>query len=89
MTYHNKRANREVQTVILVFLVAIAFTLLHTLYLEKILYNTRVENNNNLQEFVKVLWEKEKINERLKEEMKGMIKKPIVKKKALPPKTCK
>ena len=80
MTYHNKRANREVQTVILVFLIAVAFTLLHTLYLEKILYNTRIENNNNIQEFVKVLWEKEKENEKLKEEMKGMIKKPSVKK---------
>lgn len=53
------------------------------------LYKARVSNERNLQEYMKELGRKEVIIDNMKEEMKGMIKKPVIKKKILLPKTCK
>lgn len=53
------------------------------------LYKARVANDRNFQEYIKELNKKEVIINDMKNEMKGMIKKPAIKKKILPRKTCK
>lgn len=54
-----------------------------------ILYKTRVESDNRFQEYKIEIEKKDLIIKGQQEQMKGMIKKPVVKKKILPPKTCK
>ena len=88
MTYQNKRANREVMRVVTTFCICLLFTALHTYYMDGLLYKARVQNDRNFQEFVKVLKEKDQKIDRLEQDMKGMIKKPVVKKKILS-RTCK
>lgn len=75
--------------VIATFFICLTFTLLHAYYMNTMLYNARVSNERNFQEFMKELGKKEMIIKDQQEQMKGMIKKPVVKKKILPPKTCK
>ena len=53
------------------------------------LYNARVESDNRFQEYKKEIEKKDTIIKAQEEQMKGMIKKPVIKKKILPPKTCK
>jgi hypothetical protein len=54
-----------------------------------ILYKTRVESDNRFQEYKKEIEKKDSIIKAQEEQMKGMIKKPVIKKKILPRKTCK
>jgi len=86
---HNRRANREVMRVITTFVICLLFTLVHVHYMNTMLYNARLSNEHNFQEFMKELGKKEVIIKEQQDQMKGMVKKPVVKKKILPHDTCK
>jgi len=53
------------------------------------LYNARVESDNRFQEYKKEIEKKDTIIKAQEEQMKNMIKKPVIKKKILPRNTCK
>lgn len=89
MKYENKRAHREYLFTFVFWIVALFAVVLHAYYMNTMLYKARVANDRNFQEYIKELNKKEVIINDMKNEMKGMIKKPVIKKKILPPKTCK
>lgn len=89
MKYQNRWANREYLYTFVFWLSALLAVVLHAYYMSGILYKTRVESDNRFQEYKIEIEKKDLIIKEQQEQMKGMIKKPIVKKKALPPKTCK
>jgi len=86
---HNRRAHREVLYVIVFWSFALLAVVLHAYYMSGILYNARVESDNRFQEYKKEIEKKDSIIKAQEEQMKGMIKKPVIKKKILPRKTCK
>jgi len=86
---HNRRAHREVLYVVVFWCFALLAVVLHAYYMSGILYKTRVESDNRFQEYKKEIEKKDSIIKAQEEQMKGMIKKPVIKKKILPRKTCK
>ncbi len=86
---HNRRAHREVLYVIVFWGFALLAVVLHAYYMSGILYKTRVESDNRFQEYKTEIEKRDLIIKEQQEQMKGMIKKPIVKKKILSRKSCK
>jgi len=89
MKYQNRWANREYLYTFVFWLSALLAVVLHAYYMNTMLYNARVESDNRFQEYKKEIEKKDTIIKAQEEQMKGMIKKPVIKKKILPRNTCK